>query len=346
MYRYFIRPILFKFHPEFIHDVVIFGFRYLSNFRFILTILRRFNKFDNRLSKDIWNIRFQHPVGLAAGLDKNAEAFEMFGALGFSFVEIGTITPKSQPGNPKPRLFRLPKDKALINRMGFNNLGVDFAIAKLKKRSKNVIIGGNIGKNKLTPNSDAVNDYLLAFRKLAPYVDYVAINISSPNTPGLRDLQHKDELYELLSAISKEKELQSLSVPLLVKLAPDLSIVQLDDALDIIQKCKMDGVIISNTTISRENIPHYDMETVNHIGAGGLSGEPVREKSTIMIRQVYEKTNGRLPIIGVGGIMNPHDAVEKLEAGASLVQLYTGFIYEGPQLIKAINRLLLSRFSK
>ena len=336
MYKLFIRPILFLFHPEFIHNLIIALLNIAGKIPFVPSLTQTFIRTkENPL--ELWGLKFKHPVGLAAGLDKDAEAFNMFGALGFSFVEIGTLTPKAQPGNPKPRVFRLPKDKALINRMGFNNSGIDNAISRLKKRNKNsgLIIGGNIGKNKVTPNEKALDDYLYGLRNIHPYVDYITINISSPNTPNLRELQNKDELEKLIKGLTEEKKKLEIRKPLLLKIAPDLNFSQIDEILDIILKYNIDGIIATNTTIGRE-VLNYEKSFVKSLGNGGLSGKPLSKKSTEIIKYISDKTDKKLPIIGVGGIMDKKDAIEKLRAGASLVQLYTGFIYEGPALIKNI----------
>jgi len=336
MYKLFIRPILFLFHPEFIHNFIIALLKIAGKIPFVPFISHFFIATKEK-PMELWGLKFKHPVGLAAGLDKDAEAFKMFGALGFSFVEIGTLTPKAQPGNPKPRVFRLPKEKALINRMGFNNSGIIDAISRLKKRNKNsgLIIGGNIGKNKVTPNEKALDDYLYGLRNIHPYVDYITINISSPNTPNLRELQNKKELENLIRGLTEEKKKLEIKKPLLLKIAPDLSYFQIDEILDIILKYNIDGIIATNTTISRE-VENYEQSYVKSLGNGGLSGKPLSNKSTEIIKYISDKTDKKLPIIGVGGIMDKQDAIEKLNAGASLVQLYTGFIYEGPTLIKNI----------
>lgn len=283
-------------------------------------------------------MKFPSPVGVAAGLDKDAEAFDALGALGFSFVEIGTVTPLPQPGNPAPRLFRLVDDHSLINRMGFNNRGVEAAVKRLKKRRTDVIIGGNIGKNKVTPNEEAVSDYLKCFDALYPYVDYFAVNVSSPNTPGLRELQQKGPLTEILSALQLHNSACPARKPILLKIAPDLTDDQLDDIIEIVADTHIDGVIATNTTISREMIFATPMPRVERMGGGGLSGSLLTERATEVIRYLHERSGGAFPIIGVGGIMTPEDAIEKLEAGASLVQLYTGFIYEGPPLVGRIDK--------
>ena len=279
--------------------------------------------------------------GLAAGLDKDAKLYKELAGLGFGFIEIGTLTPKPQPGNPKKRLFRLREDSALINRMGFNNGGVAEAVERLKKNPEgkgHVLIGGNIGKNKVTPNEEAVNDYLLCFDALYDYVDYFVVNVSSPNTPNLRELQDKEPLTKLLQALQDKNDTMPLRKPILLKIAPDLTNEQLLDIIDIIKVTKTDGVIATNTTISREGLV-----SENKAETGGLSGKPLAKRSTEVIKFLAEKSNKAFPIIGVGGIHNAEDAIEKLEAGASLIQLYTGFIYEGPQLIKNINKSILEK---
>ena len=294
---------------------------------------------DHRLERNLWGITFKNPVGLAAGLDKDAELVNELGDMGFGFIEIGTVTPKPQPGNPKPRLFRLKQDKALINRMGFNNKGVDHAISKLKNSRKNLIVGGNIGKNKITPNDQAVNDYITCYNKLYPYVDYFVVNVSSPNTPGLRELQEKEPLKKLLQALIDRNLQQEKPKPVLLKIAPDLNFHQLDDIVEIIKEINLDGVIATNTTIQRTGLSMSD-EYISEIGDGGLSGQPLKNRSNEIISYLHSKIPD-VPIIGVGGIMQPEDAIEKIKAGASLVQIYTGFIYEGPELVRRINKLIL-----
>jgi len=297
---------------------------------------------DSRLEKTVFGISFPNPVGLAAGFDKDAKMFEDLAYCGFGFIEIGTLTPKGQPGNPQPRLFRLKEDNAIINRMGFNNEGVDAAVERLKKRKTKTIIGGNIGKNKVTENEDALNDYILNFNALFDYVDYFVVNVSSPNTPGLRDLQEKEPLKHLLFSLMQVNNLKTTQKPILLKIAPDLTDSQLDDIIEIVNETKIAGVIATNTTISREGLK-TDKSLVEEIGAGGLSGKPVRERSTEVIRYLATKSNKSFPIIGVGGIHSEQDALEKLDAGADLIQLYTGFIYEGPALVKRINKAILAR---
>lgn len=295
---------------------------------------------DHRLERNVFGLTFKNPVGLAAGFDKNAEYVDELVDLGFGFIEIGTVTPRPQPGNDKPRMFRLVPDEALINRMGFNNQGVDVAATRikfLKKRGK-VIIGGNIGKNKTTPNEEAVNDYIFCFDALFDVVDYFVVNVSSPNTPGLRDLQEKEPLMNILNTLQQRNSKNGISRPILLKIAPDLTDSQLDDIIDIVKQTGIAGVIATNTTISREGL-HADPKLVKE--TGGLSGKPLRQRSTDVIRYLSAHSGKAFPIIGVGGIHSPEDALEKLAAGASLVQLYTGFIYEGPGLVKRICKALI-----
>lgn len=296
---------------------------------------------DERLHRELFGLKFKNPVGLAAGFDKDAKLFNELSNYGFGFIEIGTVTPKPQEGNPKKRLFRLKADSALINRMGFNNGGVDLAVERLKHKSatlkkRGVLIGGNIGKNKVTPNENATNDYLICFKALHDYVDYFVVNVSSPNTPNLRALQDKEPLTKLLKVLKEENSNYSNPKPILLKIAPDLTNEQLLDIIEIVADTKIDGVIATNTTISREGL-----KDANKSETGGLSGKPLTHRSTEVIRFLAEKSNKAFPIIGVGGIHSAKDALEKIEAGADLVQLYTGFIYEGPKLIKQINKALL-----
>jgi dihydroorotate dehydrogenase len=290
---------------------------------------------DQRLERKLFGLTFPNPVGLAAGFDKDAKLYKELSNFGFGFIEIGTLTPKPQPGNPKKRLFRLPEDGGLINRMGFNNEGVEAAIERLK-RNKGILIGGNIGKNKLTPNEEAVSDYVQCFEVLFSHVDYFVVNVSSPNTPNLRALQDKEPLTHLLQTLKDLNHSKSKPKPILLKIAPDLTEEQLVDIIDIITSVKIDGVIATNTTLSREGL-----HSKNKSEMGGLSGKPVTKKSTEVIRFLHKKSKNAFPIIGVGGIHSPKDAIEKLEAGASLVQLYTGFVYEGPGVVKKINKAIL-----
>jgi len=337
MYK-LIRPLLFLFDPEKVHHFV-FGILQFTGkvpgFTTLLSIF--FNYQDKRLERDFIGLKFKNPVGLAAGLDKNGIAVDGLACFGFGFIEIGTVTPKAQSGNVRPRLFRLPKDKALINRMGFNNSGAAEAARSLGKRKSHIIIGGNIGKNKATPNQDAHNDYVLCFEQLYPHVDYFVVNVSSPNTPGLRELQEKEPLSRLLSEIKQLSLAKPQPKPVLLKIAPDLSDEQLSDIVEIIGQTKIDGVIATNTTISRAGLT-TPLKKIETIGNGGLSGAPLRERSTAMIAQLRKQLGKDFLIVGCGGIMTPQDAIEKLRAGADLIQVYTGFIYEGPGFVKRINK--------
>jgi len=345
---FLLKPILFKFDPEKVHY-------------FVTRNLKRFNRLpggaamsraiwalnDPRLEKEVFGLKFKNPVGLAAGFDKNADVISEMANLGFGFIEVGTVTPLPQDGNPKPRMFRLPADGGLINRMGFNNMGMDVVaehIAAYRKNSptsqKGIIIGGNIGKNKVTPNDEAVNDYIKCFDRLFDLVDYFVVNVSSPNTPGLRELQEKEPLMNLLSTLQQRNSKNGISRPILLKIAPDLTDTQLDDIVEIVQQSGIAGVIATNTTISREGLISADKLKSE---TGGLSGKPVTKRSTEVIKYLSEKSKASFPIIGVGGIHSPEDALEKLAAGASLVQLYTGFIYEGPGLISKINKAILNK---
>lgn len=342
MYK-LIRFFLFLFDPEKIHYFTARSIRFalaIPGMKWIWTKLYRVD--DPRLQRTVFGITFPNPVGLAAGFDKNATMFNDLAYCGFGFIEIGTLTPVGQSGNEKPRLFRLKEDQAIINRMGFNNDGVDQAIEHLKRRKTSVIIGGNIGKNKVTPNEEATDDYVKAFEALFPYVDYFVVNVSSPNTPNLRALQEKEPLTALLRSLQVLNAAKPQRKPILLKIAPDLTNEQLDDIISIVQEVQLDGVIATNTTISREGLRTPAVK-VEAIGAGGVSGKPVTARSTEVIRYLSEKSGKAFPIVGVGGIHSAEDALEKLDAGADLVQLYTGFIYEGPALVKRINKAVLAR---
>lgn len=335
-----IKPLLFKFDPENIHYVVTGGLRRVNRIWGVKSLLKNLYQLeDKRLEREVMGLKFKNPLGLAAGFDKNATLIEDFAELGFGFIEIGTVTPLPQPGNEKPRMFRLPQDQALINRMGFNNQGVDVVAERLKKVDrKGLIIGGNIGKNKITPNEDAVSDYIKCFDRLFDVVDYFVVNVSSPNTPGLRELQEKEPLKHILNTLQERNLKNNISRPILLKIAPDLTDSQLDDIIEIVSETKIAGVIATNTTLSRENLNSLpDLKGQS----GGLSGKPLKERSTEVIRYLSEKSNKSFVIIGVGGIHSASDALEKINAGASLVQIYTGFIYEGPSLIKRILKGLL-----
>ena len=338
MYKSIIRPLLFLFDPEKVHQFTFRWLKFVNKIPFVPALLRvRYRLKDKCLEREIFGIKFPNPVGLAAGLDKNAELFSELSSLGCGFIEIGTVTPKPQPGNPPKRLFRLVEDEGIINRMGFNNEGVEAIVARLKK-NKNVIIGGNIGKNKWTENDKAHEDYLYCFEHLAPYVDYFVVNVSSPNTPNLRSLQEKEPLQKLLTLLQEANGKLPKSKPILLKIAPDLTDEQLMDIIDIVEQTRIAGVIATNTTITREGLT-----SEKKVEIGGLSGRPLTQRSTEVIRFLAEKSQHRFPIIGVGGIHTPEDALEKLRAGASLVQIFTGFIYEGPSLIKRINKAIIKR---
>ena len=337
MYKTIIRPLFFSFDPEKIHYFTFSLIRFFHKIGFG-SIFRSIYKVESpKLERELFGLKFSNPVGLAAGFDKDAKLYKELSNFGFGFIEIGTVTPKPQPGNEKPRLFRLKEDAAIINRMGFNNDGVEEAVERLKGNDK-VLIGGNIGKNKTTPNEEAVNDYIICFEALFDYVDYFVVNVSSPNTPNLRALQEKKPLTDLLQTLQDRNNLKEKRKPILLKIAPDLTEEQLLDIIEIVETTKIDGVIATNTTISREGI---SSENKNELG--GLSGKPLAKRATEVIRFLSEKSNKAFPIIGVGGIHSANDALEKLEAGASLVQLYTGFIYEGPGLIKQINKAIIKR---
>jgi len=336
MYKAIIRPFFFLFDPEKVHHWVFFWIRLFHKIPFVSSMLTRvFSVNRPDLKKNVFGLEFPNPVGLAAGFDKNAIAIDALANFGFGFIEIGTLTPKAQDGNPKKRIFRLIDDEAIVNRMGFNNEGLEVAVKRLKKKKSNVIIGGNIGKNKVTANENATDDYLLGFEALFEVVDYFAINVSSPNTPNLRALQEKGPLTKLLHALQEKNSQKKQRKPILLKIAPDLTDAQLLDIISIVQETKIDGVIATNTTIERNNLS-VSTETISKIGDGGLSGKPLSKRSTEIIRFLAEKSNNSFPIIGVGGIHTAEDAKEKLEAGASLVQVYTGFIYEGPGIVKNI----------
>ncbi|HLW63296.1 MAG TPA: quinone-dependent dihydroorotate dehydrogenase [Flavobacterium sp.] len=338
MYKSILRPIFFKLDPEKVHHFTFSMIKTLQAIPGAKSLIKSvYQVNDQRLERKVFGLKFKNPVGLAAGLDKDAKIYNELDAFGFGFIEIGTITPKPQEGNPKKRLFRLKEDSGIINRMGFNNSGIELAVARLKK-NKGVLIGGNIGKNKATPNEKAVADYLLCFDALYDYVDYFVVNVSSPNTPNLRALQDKEPLTELLATLQNKNLQKPQAKPILLKIAPDLTDEQLLDIIDIVNNTKIAGVIATNTTLSREGL-----KSENKKETGGLSGKPLTKRSTEVIRFLAEKSNKSFPIIGVGGIHSAKDALEKLDAGADLVQIYTGFIYEGPALIKEINHAILKR---
>jgi len=343
MYHFIIKPILFLFHAEFIHKLIFKLIKLTSFIPFKLWSWKMiFRVRDKRLHRQLFGLTFENPVGLAAGFDKDAILFNELSSFGFGFIEIGTVTPVAQAGNPKPRLFRLPKDQSLINRMGFNNQGVESAVKRLKNRKTKLIIGGNIGKNKLTPNHNAIQDYIICFETLFDHVDYFVVNVSSPNTPGLRELQEKEPLTKLLNTLQDINSKKENRKPILLKIAPDLSNSELDDIIDIISDTKLDGLVACNTTIDRSDLATSNIE-LDLIGNGGLSGKALKIRSTEVIKYVHQKSNGKVPIIGVGGIHSAEDAIEKLEAGASLIQIYTGFVYEGPSIVKKINKGILKK---
>jgi dihydroorotate dehydrogenase len=337
MYKRLIRPVLFLFDPEGVHYFSFAAIRLLHRIPFMGLVIRTlFTSKDSALEREFFGLRFPNPVGLAAGFDKDAKLYHELANFGFGFIEIGTVTPKPQGGNPKPRLFRLKQDKGIINRMGFNNEGV-VAAAKRLKKNKGVLIGGNIGKNKTTPNDQAQDDYLICFDALFDVVDYFVVNVSSPNTPNLRDLQEKEPLTKLLNVLQKRNSDKASRKPILLKIAPDLSNSQLDDIIDIVADTQIDGVIATNTTLSRDGLKSSTELTEQ---AGGLSGKPLTKRSTEVISYLHIQSKAAFPIVGVGGIHTPADVQEKLAAGASLVQLYTGFVYEGPAVVKRMNRAI------
>jgi len=356
MYK-LLRSFLFLFDPEWVHYFSMNSLKLICKLPFGKSIIKKLFAPKKNIQYSIFNIQFPNKVGLGAGFDKNAKYLNELEGLGFGFVEIGTVTPKPQAGNDKPRLFRLPKDKALINRMGFNNDGVEVVAERLKKWkletgklkmhneqdtnfqlstfNSKLIIGGNIGKNKTTPNEDAWKDYEICFTALHPYVDYFVVNVSSPNTPGLRELQEKDSLKKILENLQTQNLKFEIQRPILLKIAPDLTTEQLDDVIDLALEINLDGLVATNTTISRENL-RCTNSTVLKIGAGGLSGLPLKQKSNDIIKYISQKTNGKIPIISSGGIFTALDAKESLHSGAALIQVWTGFIYEGPSIVKKI----------
>ena len=343
MYKEILRPLLFSFDPERIHHFTFKMIKWLHFIPFFSRICRLlYSPNDERLSRTVFGLEFKNPIGLAAGFDKDAILFNELANFGFGFIEIGTVTPKEQKGNPKPRLFRLPDDQGLINRMGFNNQGVNAAVERLKKRHTKIIIGGNIGKNKNTDNALAHEDYLKTFHALYHYVDYFVVNVSSPNTPNLRALQDKEPLTALLKMLKSQMNTMAKTKPILLKIAPDLSTSQLDEIVSIIDGVQIDGVIATNTTIDRTHL-NTNKSKLDAIGSGGLSGKPLKNKSIELIAYLHQKSKGSFPIVGVGGIYNAKDAIAAFNAGASLVQVYSGFIYEGPTLVKNICKGILKQ---
>ena len=343
MYKLLIRPLLFLFDPEKIHHFIFWMIKYGSKVPGKQPAIRSIYQVnDKRLERELFGLKFKNPVGLAAGFDKNAVLYNELANFGFGFIEIGTVTPKGQAGNPKKRLFRLKSDKGIINRMGFNNEGLEAAIEQLKKNKGKLIIGGNIGKNTNTAPEDYTKDYLECFNGLHPYVDYFVLNVSCPNVGSHAKLNDKDYLEELISSVQKANITFDEQKPILLKIAPDLNNIQLDEIIELVATTKIDGVIASNTSIDRSNLK-VDPKRLLEIGNGGLSGQPIKEKSTQVIKYLADKSNKAFPIIGVGGIHSAQDSLEKLDAGADLVQIYTGFIYEGPKLVKDINKAILKR---
>lgn len=342
MYKSIIRPFLFKLDPEQAHH---FSFSILKNFGFLAKLFLPQPVVDKRLERNVFGLTFKNPVGLAAGFDKNAVLYNELADLGFGFVEIGTVTPKGQAGNPKKRLFRLIEDGGIINRMGFNNEGLEAAIVQLKKNKGKILIGGNIGKNTQTAPEHYTEDYLTCFEGLHNFVDYFVLNVSCPNVSSHAKLEDADYLKELIVEVQKINRLKQKPKPILLKIAPDLNDGQLDEIIALVAETKIDGIVATNTSVNREGLKTTH-ERLNEIGNGGLSGKPIKDRSTRVIRYLHEKSGGSFPIIGVGGIHSAEDAMEKLDAGASLLQLYTGFIYEGPELIQAINKEILKRSSR
>ena len=344
MYRYLIRPILFLLSPETIHQLLISFLRIAFKIPGVLPLVKScYHVKHKSLETEFLGLSFSSPVGLAAGFDKNASVYREFHAFGFSFIEVGTITPLGQPGNEKPRSFRIKKDRGLINRMGFNNHGAAAAAVKLaRKRPKGLILGGNIGKNTQTPNERAVDDYEAVFSAIYEGVDYFVVNVSCPNISDLRKLQDQDSLEQILGRIMELREKREEKKPVLLKISPDLNEQQLDETLEIVDRLKLDGIVATNTTVSREGLLST-AEKIQAIGKGGMSGAPITARSLEVVRYIHQKSEGKLPILAVGGIMSVEDALNMLDAGATLIQIYTGFIYQGPGLARQINRALVKR---
>lgn len=345
MYKLIIRPILFLFDPERVHYFTFSFIKFVFKIPFVGSITRNSFSVENpKLERKLFGLTFKNPVGLAAGFDKNALLIPELENFGFGFIEIGTVTPKGQGGNPKKRLFRLKDDQGLINRMGFNNDGVEVIVERLKKLNPSVVIGGNIGKNTATKPEDYTVDYLTCFKALHPHVDYFVLNVSCPNVSSHAKLEDAEYLKELITAVQKINQQQSKQKPILLKIAPDLNNHQLDEIIELVAVTKIDGVIASNTSVNREDLKTSE-ERLNIIGNGGLSGKPITDRSTRVIKYLADNSNKSFPIIGVGGIHSAQDAIDKIEAGADLVQIYTGFIYEGPSLIKKINKSILKNLT-
>jgi len=336
-----VKRFLFLLAPETAHHFTVRLFSFVSSIPLVSHLIQKSFKYEHAdLNKNLFGLVFKNPVGLAAGFDKDGKYIKEMSRLGFGFIEIGTVTPLPQAGNPKPRMFRLEKDKALINRMGFNNDGVDALVERLKSFDKGeIVLGGNIGKNKVTPNESAIDDYVICFEKLHAYVDYFVVNVSSPNTPNLRALQEKEPLKRILSKLKELNSAKEIQRPILLKIAPDLSDTQLDEIIEVVNDTGIDGLIATNTTISRDKLTYQDAH-LQSIGNGGLSGAPLTNRSTEVISYIHKNSGGNIPIIGVGGINSTQDALDKFEAGAKLIQVYTGFIYNGPAFIKRINKAI------
>jgi len=343
MYKHFFRPILFLISPEAIHHLIVIGLKIGRWIPGCIPALRAvFTVRHPSLEREVFGLKFSNPVGLAAGFDKNAEVYNEIAAFGFGAIETGTVTPKGQPGNPKPRLFRLPKDSALINRMGFNNKGADAMLKCLKKEKRRAVIGVNLGKNTVTPNEQAPGEYLSSFRKLYDYADYFVVNVSCPNVKNLCGLQDKDNLEKIIAGLTEFRRGQAVYRPILMKISPDLTESQIDDTIDVLRKSGIDGIVAANTTTSRDGL-RTDPQTVEAIANGGMSGAPLTKRAIEVVRYVHRKTEGNFPIIGVGGIMSVDDAAAMIEAGASLVQIYTGFIYNGPGFARQICKRLIQK---
>lgn len=343
LYKSVIRPLLFRLKPEQVHHLVASLLKTGFAIPGVASLVRSITTVKHpALQRNLLGLDFKNPVGVAAGFDKEARLYKELGVLGFGFVEVGTITPKGQPGNPRQRLFRIPADKGLINRMGFNNQGVEAAIQRLKNRKPGMVVGGNLGKNTLTPNETAVEDYVTLFERLFNYADYFVINVSCPNISNLQELQDSDALYEIASRLQQINHAKPQPKPILIKVSPDLNFGQLDDVIEIIAKTKIDGVIAVNTTITRDNL-NTPKSTIESIGRGGLSGKPIQQRALEVVRYLKEKSNNAFPVIGVGGIFTPEDALKMLDAGADLIQVYTGFIYEGPFIARRINKAILKK---
>lgn len=340
MYTRIFRPLLFLMQPETVHRLIVMLLKFFFRLPLVGPLMGKFYQVKHdALKTEFLGMSFDNPVGLAAGFDKNAEVYNEFSRFGFSFVEIGTVTPEPQPGNPKPRSFRIPKDKGLINRMGFNNKGVEYAAHRLMKHAPHIIVGGNIGKNTATSNEQAVEDYVAAFNAIYEAVDYLVINLSCPNIKNLNELQDKAKTIQIINELDKQRSLKEERKPILLKISPDLSWSEIDDAMDIFYRTGIDGLIATNTTVKRDHL-NTSADSIQAIGNGGLSGAPITARSTEIIRYISRQSKEEIPIIGVGGIMTPEDALEKLEAGATLIQVYTGFIYNGPGFVKEINKAI------